>query len=104
LAGWGVRSKGTRITNIDADRLTHIFYAFGRVEQDGTAALADPCIDTGGCDQGTTHPNRTPGGNFAQLRDLKRRHPHPKLTITLGGWGGSRWFSDAAATPAARQR
>ncbi|HEX6132429.1 MAG TPA: family 20 glycosylhydrolase [Longimicrobiales bacterium] len=104
LAGWGVRTKGTRIANIGADRLTHLFYAFGDVTEEGIAALGDPCLDTGICEPGAAQPGARPGGNFAALRSLEQRFPHLKLVISLGGWGGSRWFSDAAATPEARRR
>ncbi len=88
LASWGVRAKGLRIADIPADRLTHVFYAFGHVAADGRAALGDSALDS---------------GNFAELRRLKQRFPRLRALISLGGWGGSRYFSDAAATPAARR-
>src|SRR5690606_36273364 len=97
------RTKNTRIASIDAARLTNIFYAFGSVTEEGLAALLDPCLDAGVCPDSVVR--RGPeGGNFAQLLELKRRHPHLKVLISLGGWGGSRWFSDAAATEDARRR
>src|SRR5947208_15338563 len=88
VASWGVRSKGLRIADIPADQLTHVFYAFGHVAADGRAALGDPGLDS---------------ANFTELRLLKRRFPHLRTLISLGGWGGSRYFSDAAATPEARR-
>jgi chitinase len=100
LASWGVRSKGTRIAELPARDLTHIFYAFGRLGADGRAALGDPCLDIGVCDS-TTAVN--PGGNFAELRKLKERHPHLKLLVSLGGWTGSARFSDAALTDSTRR-
>jgi chitinase len=42
-------------------------------------------------------------GNFKQLMELKTLHPGLKVVMSLGGWTFSKWFSDAAATPAARQ-
>ena len=109
LASWGVRSKGLRIRSIAGDRLTHIFYAFGDVNEAGTAALGDPCLDIGRCEPGrvasdAAPPNAAPGGSFAELSELKRRFPHLRLMISLGGRGGSQWFSDAAATPAGREK
>jgi chitinase len=103
LASWGVPAKGLRIADIPADRLTHIFYAFGHVAADGRAALGDPCVDTGECGTGDRLAAIAPGGNFAQLRLLKQRFPHLHVLISLGGWGGSQHFSDVAATPAARR-
>ena len=100
LASWGVRSKGTRIANLPAKDLTHIFYAFGKIGADGRVALGDPCVDIGVCDSATA-PN--PGGNFAELRRLKERNPHLKLVVSVGGWTGSGRFSDAALTDSSRK-
>lgn len=43
-------------------------------------------------------------GNFNQLRELKVKHPKLKMLLSLGGWTYSKYFSDAAATPEARQK
>ncbi|NJP31861.1 glycosyl hydrolase family 18 protein [Micromonospora thermarum] len=43
-------------------------------------------------------------GNFNQLKKLKAKHPHLKVLISLGGWTYSKFFSDAAATDAARKK
>jgi chitinase len=43
-------------------------------------------------------------GNYNQLRKLKAKHPNLKVLISLGGWTYSKFFSDAAATPASRQK
>ena len=42
-------------------------------------------------------------GHFNQLRQLKYLHPELKIVVSVGGWLGSTWFSDAAATAASRQ-
>jgi len=42
-------------------------------------------------------------GHFNQLRQLKWLYPDLKVVAALGGWLGSTWFSDAAATAASRQ-
>lgn len=104
LASWGVRSKGLRIRDIPGNRLTHIFYAFGRVGADGLAALGDPCVDIGECGAEGRPAVIDEGGNFEQLRTLKRRYGHLKVLISLGGWTGSAHFSDAALTDEGRQR
>ena len=87
LASWGVRAKGVRIADIPADRLTHVLYAFGHLAADGRAAFGDSTLDV---------------ANFRELSQLKQRFPHLRVLISLGGWGGSKYFSDAAATPEAR--
>ena len=101
LASWGVRSKGTRIAELPGDRLTHLIYAFANVGADGMMALEDPCLDAGRCGSGSA---TSTGGNFAQLRALKERHPHLKVLVAVGGWTRSVNFSNAALTPESRQR
>jgi chitinase len=103
LASWGVRSKGTSIANLPARHLTHIFYAFAEIAKDGSVTLGDPCIDAGACGKDVGLP-RVAGGNFGELRRLKARYPHLKLAISIGGWGGSARFSDAALSDAARRK
>ncbi|WP_283133154.1 glycosyl hydrolase family 18 protein [Rhizohabitans arisaemae] len=43
-------------------------------------------------------------GNFNQIKKLKVKHPHLKVLISLGGWTYSKYFSDVAATDAARKK
>src|SRR6476659_5706219 len=103
LASWGVKSKGSSISKLPAKQLTHIFYAFGLIDNTGSVILGDRCGDVGACGRGQPVPDQ-PGGNFGELRQLKAKYPHLKLTISIGGWGGSARFSDAALTDAARHR
>lgn len=100
LASWGVRSKGTRIADLPANDLTHIFYAFARIDSTGRVVLGDRCADIGVCRAGVAADS---GGNFAALEKLKRLNPHLKLLISIGGWTGSGRFSDAALTEASRR-
>jgi len=102
LASWGVGSKGTRIADLPAKDLTHIFYAFAKVGNDGRVTLENPCVDIGACDSSATVKN--PGGNFAELAKLKQLNPHLKLAISIGGWTGSGKFSDAALTDVSRRQ
>jgi chitinase len=95
-----VRSKGTRIAQLPAKDLTHIFYAFGRLGDSGRVVLGDPCLDIGVC--ATGQPVNA-GGNFAELKQLKERNPHLKLLVSIGGWSGSGKFSDAALTDSTRK-
>lgn len=71
-----------------AGMLTHINYAFGIIGPDGRAALDNERIDRDA---------------FERIRDLKARHPHLQVLISLGGWAGSKGFSDAASTAEGRE-
>ena len=103
LAGWGVQTKGTRIADLPGAELTHIIYAFARIADDGRLTLSDPCLDAGQCDSvATPATHRAGGGNFAELRRLKERHPQLKLLMAVGGWTGSGRFSDVALTAESR--
>jgi chitinase len=100
LASWGVGSKGTRIADLPAKDLTHIFYAFAKIGKDGRVVLFNPCIDIGACDLAQPVGG---GGNFAELERLKWRYPHLKLAISIGGWTDSGKFSDAALSDSSRR-
>lgn len=73
------------VANIPAERLTHLFYAFARIE-DGKCVVAPEAA-----------------AHFTALAELKHRHPHLRTLISIGGWeaGG---FSDAALTAESRRR
>ena len=103
LASWAVGTRGTVIANLPARQLSHIFYAFADIATDGSVTLGNRCIDVGACGRGAPLPARA-GGNFGDLLRLKTRYPHLKVAISIGGWGGSSRFSDAALTGAARRK
>jgi chitinase len=77
---------------IPAARITHLNYAFANIDERGEIAVGDPALDTSGPD------------NFAKLRELKKRHPHLKTLISVGGWAWSGRYSDVALTPESRAR
>jgi chitinase len=100
FASWDVKSKGTRIAELPAKDLTHIYYAFAKIDSDGRVVLSDPCVDIGTCVSPATGE---PGGNFAALARLKALNPHLKLAISIGGWTDSGRFSDAAFNELSRR-
>ncbi len=73
-------------SEIAADKLTHINYAFADVKDgrivEGFARDAE---------------------NFKLLAVLRRRHPHLQILISVGGWTWSNNFSDAALTAESRR-
>src|SRR5688572_9359807 len=81
------RNEAILPSEIAADKLTHINYAFADVKDgrivEGFARDAE---------------------NFKVLADLRRRHPHLQILIAVGGWTWSNNFSDAALTAESRRR
>ncbi|MEJ2615132.1 MAG: glycosyl hydrolase family 18 protein, partial [Ignavibacteriaceae bacterium] len=49
-------------------------------------------------------PTQSLRGVFNQLKKLKARHPNLKVELSVGGWGGSTYFSDLALTPESREK
>jgi chitinase len=72
--------------DIDAEKLTHINYAFVNV-QDSLAVLTNLATDS---------------INFRKLNALKRINPDLKIVISIGGWAWSENFSDAVFTESSR--
>ncbi|HWB37686.1 MAG TPA: glycosyl hydrolase family 18 protein, partial [Rugosimonospora sp.] len=48
--------------------------------------------------------NQPIAGNFNQLKELKAKYPNLKILVSIGGWTYSKYFSDVAATDAARKK
>ncbi|QFZ23678.1 glycosyl hydrolase family 18 protein [Saccharothrix syringae] len=118
-------------TSGTAARLTHLNYAFGNIDPVNLTCLHGV---TKGTSANPQDPNQGDGagdaeadysrpfgaaqsvdgvgdtgweplrGNYNQLRKLKAKHPHLKVLISLGGWTYSKYFSDVAATDAARKK
>jgi len=72
---------------VDPKKVTHINYAFV-VIKNNRAYLEHEKTDT---------------INFRNLLKLKKLNPELKVLISIGGWGGSRFFSDAVLTDTARE-
>jgi len=79
-----VRGKAD-LSAIGAHKLTHINYAFAKVNGLGLAEFEDADSPA----------------HLAQLQALKAKNPDLKIIVSIGGWGAD-WFSDAALTDASR--
>src|SRR4051794_13449481 len=112
---WGIYGRDYQLAKVQnsgqAARLTHLNYAFGTVTAAGVCDSADPWADWG---TGFTADKSVDGvgdvwgqplsGNLNQLAKLKKKNPQLHVLMSLGGWGGSAYFSDAAMTDASRQK
>lgn len=76
---------------IPAADLTHILYAFAKVDEDGGVAVSDPWADTDIIHDGDTwsDPSVDLHGNLKQLYLLKKQNRHLKIMLSIGGWNFS---------------
>lgn len=85
-AFWAAKS-GYTPDKIDGNKFTHINYAFANIGDDLKIAYADESVDI---------------SNFNAFRQLKKKYPHLKTLISIGGWTWSGKFSDVVLTEASR--
>jgi chitinase len=117
---WGIYARNYQVKNVQtsgtAGKLTHLNYAFANIGADGKCFEANVAgegdawadyqhpVDAATSVDGTADTAEQPlAGNFNQLRELKAKNPGLKVLISIGGWGWSTHFSDAAATSASRR-
>jgi chitinase len=110
---WGIYGRNFKVKQVDttgmAAKLTHINYAFGNVNESGRCFVANQLgVGDAWADYQTRFSaadsvdgvadvfNQPLAGNFNQLKELKAKHPHLKVLMSLGGWTWSRYFSNAA--------
>ncbi len=75
------------INAISAEKVTHLNYAFAKVNPDGVIQFE----------------NADAPAHLAQLQALKARNPRLKVIVSVGGWGAD-FFSDAALSDVSRCR
>lgn len=100
---WGIYGRNYNVSDIPADKLNVINYAFANITADGDVVLYDSYAAVEKAFPGDTwdQPLR---GNFNQLIKLKQKYPHLVTMISIGGWTLSGHFSDIALTEASRDR
>lgn len=101
FAEWDVYDRNYHVSDIPADKLTHLIYAFAQITPSGEVELFDTYAATQKAYPGDAW-NEDLRGSFKQLLLLKQKHPHLKTLIAIGGWTLSEPFSDAALTPESR--
>ncbi len=93
VVGYVAGYRDFDFSTIQADKLTHINFAFvniinGEVQFD-TSSIDDTQLDA---------------ADIVKLRELKTINPDLKILVSVGGWLWSGNFSDAALTPASRSK
>jgi chitinase len=116
---WGVYQRPYYVKHVvtagAAGKLTVLNYAFGvpgpdaatgeiacRID-DPFAAYQQTYAAADSLDGLADEPFQALRGHFNQLRKLKALYPDLKIVVSLGGWLGSTYFSDAARTASSRE-
>ena len=101
---WGIYGRNYQVADIPADKLTHVFYAFAKIDNNGEVTVFDSWAATEKRFDGDWNTPKKFAGNFEELLKLKAAHPHLKTLISIGGWTLSGKFSDVALTDASRKK
>jgi chitinase len=101
FAEWAVYDRMFFVSDLPADKMTHVNYAFARIT-DGKCAVFDSWAATDNPFGGEAW-DAPLKGNFHQLQLLKAAHPNLRTLISVGGWTLSGSFSDVALTDASRK-
>jgi chitinase len=100
---WSIYQRKYNVADIPAEKLTHINYAFAKIAN-GECALVDSYAAIDKFYPGDKWDAGFLRGNFHQLQLLKKKHPHLRTLISVGGWTLSGPFSDVAQTEASRTK
>jgi chitinase len=85
FTAWSIYAPSYFVTNIPANKITHINYAFANISSNGSVTLGDAWADTQISFPGDT-PTQLIRGNFNQLIKLKQLYPHLRTLISVGGY------------------
>jgi GH18 family chitinase/predicted carbohydrate-binding protein with CBM5 and CBM33 domain len=100
---WGIYGRNYNVTDIPADKLNVINYAFADISPAGEVVIYDRWAAVEKAFPGDSW-EQMPRGNYNQLRKLKEKHPHLVTMISVGGWTLSGRFSDVALTAESREK
>lgn len=103
---WSIYARAFNVVDIDADKITHILYAFANLRPDGEVFLGDAWADTDKHFDGDSwnDENRNLYGNFKQFGLLKKKNINLKVSLSIGGWSWSANFPAVAAKSDTRKK
>lgn len=80
FASWSIYSRNFRLSDVDGSRITHLIYAFAKISEnfeivfdDEWAALESP------------HPHTGERGFVGEMASFRKKHPHIKIGLSIGG-------------------
>jgi chitinase len=86
---YGKGRPGYQLSQVPVQELTHLIYSLAKPTARGDCEMAHPDVDT---------------RNLLLLKNLKARNPRLLILLSVGGWSGSRYFSDVASNASARSQ
>ncbi|OQR89807.1 glycoside hydrolase family 18 protein [Achlya hypogyna] len=104
---WSIYARNFHMFDLDWSRITHVNYAFGKPNADGTVQLYDTwsATDKRYLDHGDSWNDvgNNVYGQFGLGNKMKRQYRHTKFGLSIGGWTLSGLFSGIASTEAGRR-
>ncbi len=96
---WSTGERNYLPGDLPLDKITHLNYAFANISSEGTIEPGNPAVDLKKPFPGEVR------GSYQQLNKVvKKKYPHIKTLISVGGWIWSGRFSDIALTRATRAK
>jgi chitinase len=86
---YGKGRPGYQFSQVPVQELTHLIYSLAKPTARGDCEMAHSDVDT---------------PNLLALKSLRSRNPRLLVLLSVGGWSGSTYFSDVAATASARSQ
>jgi chitinase len=103
FTNWSIYS-GYDVTNIPANQVDFINYAFATIDGNGKIASTDPWADYQDPYLSGNQLSDPIQGSFDQLWKMKQQNPNLKTIISVGGWGPvTSTFSTVASSDVSRQ-
>ena len=86
---YGKGRPGYQFSQVPVQELTHLIYSRASPTARGTCEVSHPDVDV---------------PNLLAVNVLRAKNTHLFVLLSVGGWSGSTYFSDVAATPSARRQ
>src|SRR5450631_262463 len=86
---YGKGRPGYQFSQVPVQELTHLIYSRASPTARGTCEVSHPDVDV---------------PNLLAVNVLRAKNTHLLVLLSVGGWSGSTYFSDVAATPSARNQ
>ncbi|MFZ3368102.1 MAG: glycoside hydrolase family 18 protein [Candidatus Sulfotelmatobacter sp.] len=86
---YGEGLPGYQFSQVPVQELTHLIYSRASPTARGNCEVAHPDVDV---------------PNLLALKVLRAKNARLLVLLSVGGWSGSTYFSDVAATPSARKK